>query len=279
MKKKATVINKTIISFYVFLGIFAIITLFPFYWELLTSIKKASELFGNFKPFTLDPSITSYITIFSARPFARYLLNSLVVAGATTLFAIVVSSLTAYAVARLKFRGKTIILGLVLAISMFPQIAIISPIYILIRNLGLRNSYPGLIIPYTAFAVPMAVWYLSAFFKTIPLSLEEAGKMDGATPFQAFYKIIAPLAAPGMFTTAILVFIAAWNEYLFSLTINTDDMMRTVPVGITMYVGQYTIPYGEIAAGVVVVTIPLVIMVLIFQRQIVSGLTSGAVKG
>lgn len=271
--------KRNVVSFYIFLCIFALITLFPFYWEFLTSIKKPGDIFGSFKPFTLDPTLNSYITIFSVRPFAKYLLNSLIVAGVTTLFAIVVSSLTAYAVARLHFKGKSIILGLVLAISMFPQIAIISPIYIFIRNLGLRNSYAGLVIPYTAFAVPMAVWYLSAFFKTIPLSLEEAGKMDGATPFQAFYKIIAPLAAPGMFTTAILVFIAAWNEYLFSLTINTDDLMRTVPVGITMYVGQYTIPYGEIAAGVVVVTVPLVIMVLFFQKQIVSGLTSGAVKG
>lgn len=272
--------KRTTITFYAILVVFAFFTLFPFYWELLTSIKKPGDIFGAaFKPYTLAPTIESYITVFTVKPFAKYLLNSLIIAGLTTLFAIVVSSLTAYAVARLKFRGKSIILGLVLAISMFPQIAIISPIYLFIRNLGLRNSYPGLIIPYCAFAVPMAVWYLSAFFKTIPLSLEEAGKMDGATPFQAFYKIIAPLAAPGVFTTAILVFISAWNEYLFSYTINTDDNMRTVPVGITMYAGQYTIPYGEYAAGVVIVTIPLVIMVLIFQKRIVSGLTSGAVKG
>ncbi|MBZ4646855.1 MAG: trehalose/maltose transport system permease protein [Petroclostridium sp.] len=266
-------------GFYIFLTVFIFIIMFPFYWEFLTSIKTPDEIFTSFKLYTTRPSINSYVTIFSVRPFARYLYNSFIVGSVTTVFSIIIASFTAYAIARLKFKGKSIILGIVLAVSMFPQIAIISPVYLFMKTMGLRNTYLGLIIPYTTFTLPLSVWYLTTFFKEIPFSLEEAAKIDGASPFQAFIKIIAPLAMPGVFTTAILVFIAAWNEYLFALTINPKEEMKTVPVGITMYVGQYTIPWGEIAAAAVVVTVPLIIMVLIFQKRIISGLTSGAVKG
>lgn len=266
-------------GFYIFLVVFVFIVMFPFYWEFLTSIKKPDEIFTSFRLYTTDPTLQSYKTIFSVRPFAKYMMNSFVIASVTTILSIVVASLTAYAVARLKFKGKAVVLGLVLSVSMFPPIAIITPIYRFISSMGLRNTYLGLIIPYTAFALPLAVWYLTTFFKEIPFSLEEAAKIDGASPMQAFLQVIAPLAMPGVFTTSILVFIAAWNEYLFALTINTSDQMRTVPVGITMYVGQYTIPWGEIAAAAVTVTIPLIIMVLIFQKRIISGLTAGAVKG
>ena len=145
--------------------------------------------------------------------------------------------------------------------------------------MGLRNTHVGLIIPYITFSLPLAIWYLTTFYKEIPFSLEEAAKIDGASPFQSFFLVIAPLAAPGVFTTAILVFIGAWNEYLFAFTLNTDDYMRTVTVGITMFNAQYTIPWGDIAAAAVIVTVPLVVMVLLFQKRIVSGLTSGAVKG
>lgn len=165
-----------------------------------------------------------------------------------------------------------------MAISMFPAIATITPIYIFMRNLGLRNTYSGLIIPYTSFALPMAIWYLTSFFKEIPLSIDEAAIMDGASPFQVFTMVITPLAAPGVFTTAILIFITAWNEYIFVFTINTDDVMRTVPVGITMFQSLHTIPWTEISAAIVVVTIPIVILVLIFQRRIIGGLSAGAVK-
>ena len=273
MEKKAG------IGFYIFLVVFIFIVMFPFYWQFLTSLKTPNEIFTTFKLYTTEPSFQSYQTIFSVRPFAKYLYNSFIVGSLTTIFAIVIASFTAYAIARLKFKGKAIILGVVLAVSMFPQIAVISPIYMLIKNLGLRNTHLGLVIPYTTFALPLSVWYLTTFFKKIPFSLEEAAKIDGASIMQTFTRIIAPLAMPGVFTTAILVFIAAWNEYLFALTINVKDEMRTVPVGITMYVGQYTIPWGELAAATVVVTVPLIIMVLVFQKRIVSGLTSGAVKG
>ncbi len=273
MEKKAGV------RFYIFLTTFVFIILFPFYWEVITSLKAPTEIFNGFTLFPKNITFKSYQSVFTLRPFASYLWNSFGVASLTTIYSIVIGSFAAYAVARLKFRGKAIILGLVLAVSMFPQIAIISPVYLFMKAVNLRNTWMGLIIPYTTFAMPLAIWNLSTFFKEIPFSLEEAAKVDGATPFQAFTQVIIPLTAPGMFTTAILVFIAAWNEFLFALTINMQETSKTVPVGIAMFRGQYTIPWGEIAAATVIVTVPLIIMVLSFQKQIVSGLTSGAVKG
>lgn len=265
--------------FYTLLVLFVFAVMFPFYYVFLTSIRKPDEIFSSFSLITLFPSIGSYINAFTVRPFANYLLNSFIVSFASTFLSLVVAAFTAYAVARLRFRGKSVLLGLVLAVSMFPQIAIISPVYIFMKSLGLRNTYPGLIIPYITFALPLAIWYLTTFFKEIPFSLEESAKIDGASPLQTFFLVIAPLAAPGVFTTAILVFINSWNEYLFALTINTEDHMRTVTVGITMFNSQYTIPWGEIAAATVIVTVPLIVMVLAFQKRIVAGLTSGAVKG
>ncbi len=266
-------------GFYIFLVFFLICIVFPFYYILLTSIRKPDEIYSTFNLYTLKPTVQSYINAFTIRPFARYLWNSVVVAFGTTFFSIVIASFTAYAVARLRFKGKSILLGVVLAVTMFPQIAIISPVYIFLKDMGLRNTHLGLIIPYITFSLPLAIWYLTTFFKEIPFSLEEAAKIDGAGPFKTFYLVIAPLAAPGVFTTAILVFIGAWNEYLFALTMNTDDHMRTVTVGITMFNAQFTIPWGDISAAAVIVTVPLIIMVLVFQKRIVSGLTSGAVKG
>ncbi|MFY4775719.1 carbohydrate ABC transporter permease [Metabacillus sp. RGM 3146] len=268
------------ILFYVFLVVFVFFVMFPFLWVLLASIKPATELFGDkaFTPFTDKPSLQNYVSVFMNYPFPRYLWNSFVVAFITTIYTVFVASFAAYAIARLQFKGKTIILGLVLSVTMFPQIAIISPIYIIMKNLHLTNSYLGLIIPDTTIALPLAIWILVTFFRKIPYDLEEAAKIDGASLMQTYWKVIFPLATPGIFTTAILVFIAAWNEFLFALTINTDTDYKTVPVGIALFQGQYTIPWGEISAATVVVTVPLVILVLIFQRRIVSGLTSGSVK-
>lgn len=266
--------------FYVFLALFVFFVMFPFLWVLLSSVKPLSELFGDkaFDWFTSHPTLKSYVSVFVNYPFLRYLWNSTVVATITTVYTVFVAAFAAYAIARLEFKGKTVILGLVLAVSMFPQIATISPIYMFVKKFGLTNSYLGLIIPYTTFALPLSIWLLVTFFRKIPFDLEEAAKMDGATPMQTYFKIILPLAVPGVFTTSILVFIAAWNEFLFALTINTAETYKTVPVGIAMFQGQYTIPWGEISAATVIVTIPLVIMVLLFQRRIVSGLTSGSVK-
>ena len=266
--------------FYVFLVAFMFVVLFPFAWQLIASLKPPAELFGAnaFNPIIQNPTLENYETVFTQRPFGKYLWNSLVVASLTTLYAIIISTFASYAIAWLNFRGKTIILGLVLAVSMFPQIATISPIFMFMQSTGLTNSYLGLIIPYTTFALPLAIWNMTIFFRKIPFDLSEAAKMDGATIMQTLFRVFFPLALPGIFTTAILVFIAAWNEFLFALTINTEEAMKTVPVGIVMFQGQYTIPWGQISAASIIVTVPLVIMVLIFQRRIVSGLTSGAVK-
>ncbi|WP_221568893.1 carbohydrate ABC transporter permease [Alkalihalobacillus sp. TS-13] len=266
--------------FYVGLFVFIFLVMFPFLWILISSLKPVSELFGEkaFIPFTSDPTFENYRSVFVNHPFLTYLKNSLIVSGATTIYTVFIASFAAYAIARMKFRGKTVILGLVLSVSMFPQIATISPIYIILKNLGLTNSYIGLIIPYTTITLPLSIWILVTFFRKIPFDLEEAAKIDGASIMQTYWRVILPLAIPGIFTTAILVFIAAWNEFLFALVLNTQEKFKTVPVGIAMFQGQFTIPWGEISAATVVVTVPLVIMVLLFQRRIVSGLTSGAVK-
>ncbi|QDP41653.1 carbohydrate ABC transporter permease [Radiobacillus deserti] len=265
-------------GFYTFLVIFVFLVMFPFIWVFLTSIKPPGEIFSSFNWFTKNPGLDSYEAALTNRPLLRYMLNSFVVSSLTTVLALAFASFASYAITRLPIRGKGLILGIVLAASMFPQIAIISPMFNLITGLGLRNSYLGLVIPYITISLPLAIWILSTFFQKIPYELEESAKLDGASPFQTFRKIIFPLAAPGVFTTGILVFIAAWNEYLFALTINSSDMWRTVPVGISMYQSQYSIPWGDISAATVIVTIPIVIIVLLFQRRIVSGLTSGSVK-
>lgn len=272
MEKKAG------IGFYIFLILFIFLVMFPFLWVFLTSIKPPNEIFGNFNWFTPNMNFDSYVSAITTRPLFQYMLNSFVVSGATTILSLAFASFTAYAVTRLPIKGKGLILGLVLASSMFPQIAILSPIFDFVTDAGLRNSYLGLIIPYITISLPLAIWILATFFKKIPVELEESAKLDGATPFQTFRKIILPLAAPGVFTTGILVFIAAWNEYLFALAINTDDAWRTIPVGISFYQSEYTVPWGDITAATVIVTIPIVILVLIFQRRIVAGLTSGSVK-
>lgn len=266
--------------FYVFLVVFIFFVMFPFLWILLSSVKPLSELFGNeaFNWFTSNPTIETYVSVFVNYPFLKYLWNSTIVGTITTAYTVFVAAFAAYAIARLDFKGKPLILGVVLSVSMFPQIATISPIYIFLKNFGLTNSYLGLIIPYTTFALPLSIWLLVTFFRKIPFDLEEAAKIDGASRMQTYFKVILPLAVPGIFTTSILVFIAAWNEFLFALTINTADDYKTVPVGIGMFQGQYTIPWGEVSAATVIVTVPLVIMVLLFQRRIVSGLTSGSVK-
>lgn len=266
--------------FYLFLLVFVFVIMFPFLWVLLAALKPPNELFGEqaFSVMIQNPTLDNFTGVFTERPFATYLWNSTVVATLTTLYAITIASFAAYAIAWLPFRGKSIVLGIVLAVSMFPQIATISPIFMFMQSMGLTNSYLGLIIPYTTFALPLAIWNLTVFFRKIPIDLGEAAKVDGASIWQTMTKVFFPLAMPGVFTTAILVFIAAWNEFLFALTINTQEEMKTVPVGIVMFQGQFTMPWGEISAASIVVTVPLIILVLVFQRRIVSGLTSGAVK-
>ncbi|HET7577672.1 MAG TPA: carbohydrate ABC transporter permease [Bacillales bacterium] len=274
MEKKASPL------FYAFLILFVFVVMFPFIWVFLSSIKPPSELFGAnaFDPFADHPTLANYKRVFFDHPFLTYLKNSFIVAGITTIYTVFTASFAAYAIARLEFRGKAFVLGLALSVSMFPQIATVAPIYKILLNVGLTNSYLGLIIPYTVITLPLSIWILVTFFRKIPYDLEESARIDGASLMQTYWRIIFPLAVPGLFTTAILVFIAAWNEFLYALVINTTRSFRTVPVGVALFQGQFTIPWGGISAATVVVTVPLVILVLIFQRRIVSGLTSGSVK-
>jgi multiple sugar transport system permease protein len=254
--------------------------MFPFIWQFLTSMKPPEQI--NKMPPDWWPNrlwIDYYINVFTKRPFLLYLKNSAIVSVATTLVSLVIGSFCAYALARLHFSGKKIILALVLSVSMFPHIATLSPIFLFLREMKLLNTYTGLVLPYTTFALPLTIWTLTSFFRELPKELEEAAIIDGCSRMKAFWKVTVPLAAPGMFTTAILVFIAAWNEFLYAFSFMTRDEMRTVPPGIAMFPGEHDLPWGDIAAASVVVTIPLIILVLAFQRRIITGLTSGGVKG
>ncbi|MDF2934828.1 MAG: transporter permease [Paenibacillaceae bacterium] len=267
--------------FYAGVAVFVLSVLFPFLWVFLASVKGAGYLYGQYAFKLLVPaySLENYVRVFAHHPFGRYLLNSLIVAAMTMLFSVAVASFAAYAVARLHFWGKSVFLGTLLAVSMFPQIVIISPLFLFMQSTGLRNTYPGLLLPYTVFALPLAIWYMTSFFSRIPRELEEAAQIDGASILQVLARIVLPLASPGLFTTAIIVFVDAWHEFFFALTLNTKQSMMTVPVGIAMFQGEFTFPWGEISAAAITVTIPIVFFVLLFQRRIVSGLTSGAVKG
>jgi multiple sugar transport system permease protein len=253
--------------------------LLPFLWQLLTSLKPTSEISALPPLFPTRPVLDHYLAIFQDRPFDRFILNSVIVASLTTLACLSIGSLAAFAIAKLQFRGRNILLFLALSISMFPPIATVSPLYLLIRALGWRDTYAGLVIPYTTFALPLAIWILWSVFKEIPDELYLAALVDGCTPFQVFIRIFLPLAAPGIGTAAILVFIFAWNEFLYALTFTSTETMRTIPVAIALFPGLHEIPWGEIAAATIVVTAPLILLVLLFQRRIVSGLTAGSVKG
>jgi multiple sugar transport system permease protein len=257
-----------------------VFALVPVLWIVSLSLKPNKDL-GDHRFLPTHITFENYSGIFKDTQFTSALRNSIGIALIATLIAVILGSMAAYALARLEFPGKALILSSALAIAMFPPIAIVGPIFNIWRNVGLYDTWPGLIIPYMTFTLPLAIYTLSAFFREIPWELEQAAQVDGATPFQAFRRIIVPLAAPGVFTTAILVFIFAWNDFLFAISLTSTDSSRTVPASIAFFTGntQFSQPVGSIAAAAVVVTVPVIIMVLIFQRRIVAGLTAGAVKG
>ena len=266
--------------------------LLPVLWLISLSLKapesisvtpETANLGDRFLP--TDLTLDNYDALFSGgfddSPFIQPLINSILISLIATSIAIVLAAFTAYAIARLTFPGKALILAGALAIAMFPAISTVGPLFDMWRALGLYDTYLGLIIPYLAFALPLAIYVLVAFFREIPWDLEQAAAVDGATPFQAFTKVIVPLAAPGVFTAAILVFIFCWNDFLFAISLTSSDASRTVPAALAFFTGesQFTAPTGNIAAAAVIVTIPIIIFVFIFQRRIVAGLTAGAVKG
>jgi multiple sugar transport system permease protein len=254
--------------------------LLPVAWIISLSLKPAADITdGNFIPTSV--TFDNYKNIFDQDVFTSALRNSIGIALISTVIAVALATTAAYAIARLDFPGKKLLLGAALAIAIFPQISVVSPLFDIWRRVGLYDTWAGLIIPYLTFTLPLAIWILSAFFREIPWELEQAAEADGATPYQAFRRVIVPLAAPGMFTAAILVFIFAWNDFLFAISLTSTNRARTVPAAIAFFQGtsQFQQPTGQIAAAAVVITIPVLIVVLLFQKRIVSGLTSGAVKG
>jgi len=254
--------------------------LLPVAWIISLSLKQTKDL-NDRRFFPASVSFDNYRIIFSDTQFPAALWNSIGIALIATLLSVTLAMFTAYALVRLEFPGKKMILAGALAIAMFPSVSIIGPLFNLWRYLGLFDTWAGLILPYMTFTLPLAIWTLSAFFREIPWDLDKAARIDGASSLQAFRYVIAPLAAPGVFTSAILVFIFAWNDFLFATTLTSTNAARTVPAAIAFFTGssQFEQPTGSIAAASVVVTVPIIIVVLMFQRRIVSGLTAGAVKG
>jgi multiple sugar transport system permease protein len=258
----------------------AVCSLVPVVWIVMLSLKTpATATDGSFIPHHW--TLSNYKDIFKEGIFTSALRNSIGIGLISTALAVLLASMAAYAIARLDFPGKRAILAVSLAVVMFPQISLVGPLYNLWRQIGLYDTWPGLIIPYMTFALPLSIYVLSSFFREIPWELEQAAQVDGATPFQAFRKVIAPLAMPGIVTTFIIVFMICWNDFVFAISLTSTTNAETVPAAIAQFPGasQFTQPIGDIAAAAVVVTVPVMLLVLLFQRRIVAGLTAGAVKG
>lgn len=266
-------------AFYFLTAGVVIMSLLPFLWFVNTSLKTEIEVTAI--PPVLIPSgdLHFYASGIERYDLLHYLKNSIIVAGGTTVITLFISIFAGYAVSRLRFRYKGIIMGSLLVVSMFPQISIAGPVWRMLLSLGWLNTYQGLILPYVTLTLPLGVWIVASFFKELPAELEDAARIDGCGHFQTLYRVILPLAAPGIFTASILVFIYAWNEFFFALLIMTQQEFQTLPVGIALFQGQYTMPWGEIAAASTVATVPLVVLVFLFQKRIVRGLSSGAIKG
>jgi trehalose/maltose transport system permease protein len=278
--KPGELINK--ILFYILVLIILIYTIFPFYWAIVTSLKQPARLFDtpvNYLPYAF--TLENYRQAYSNPNFLPALRNSTIITLVTVGLSLMLGSFAAYAMGRLKFRGRTFILYLTLSMTMFPAIAIVGSLYQLVVRFNMYNTLSALILSYIVFTLPFTVWTLTNFFKAMPGELEEAALVDGATPFQTFYKVLLPLAAPGLVTTGLLAFIGAWNEFLFALTFTQDYRARTAVVFVGTFAGEqaFSLPWGSIMALSVTLTIPLIVLVLFFQRRIIAGLTAGAVKG
>jgi trehalose/maltose transport system permease protein len=267
-------------AFYLLLAAIGIYTVFPFYWAIVSSLKSGSALFQvEFWP--AHPQWHNYVAVFREQPFGRNILNSLFVAVSTVALSLALALAAAWALGRVRFRGRTLLLFVILGVSMFPQIAVLSGMFELINSLGLYNNLLALSFSYLIFTLPFTVWVLTTFMRELPRELEEAAIVDGAMPLTIVTRVFIPLMGPALVTTGLLAFIAAWNEFLFALTFTLTSEMRTVPVAIALISGasEHELPWGNIMAASVIVTVPLIVLVLVFQRRIVSGLTAGAVKG
>lgn len=272
--KRAAKITSAII-----IAAFLAVIVFPFFWILITSFKPSSEIFGKDTAFNVianNPTLVNFKAVLD-KGILNSVKNSFIVATITTLYVVSVATLSAYIIARVRFKGKGLVLGLILSVSMFPQMVVVGPIFNMFYKLDLLNSY-FVTLAYSSITLPAAVWIMVAHFKRIPISIEEAASIDGCSQWKTLWKVIFPIALPGVFTSAIMTFIAAWNEYLLTMTLNADKQFQTVPVAINALRTQFSILWGEITAATVIVVIPTLIIVLLFQKQIVSGMTSGAVK-
>ena len=257
------------------------VSIYPFIYAVSTSLKTGTALF-NTEIFPTDPHFRNYKALFQGgQPFGKSLYNSLCIAFLTVGFAMLMGITAAYALGRIRFQGKGLLLICILAVSMFPQVAVLSGMFELIQFLGLYNKALGLVVPYTIFTLPFTVWIMTTFMREIPLELEEAAIMDGCGPLRIIFQVFIPILWPALISTALLAFIGAWNEFLFALTFVINDTERTVPVAISLISGTtaFEIPWGTIMAGSVLVTMPLLALVFVFQKRIVSGLTAGAIKG
>jgi trehalose/maltose transport system permease protein len=268
------------VLFYILVLFLLAFNLFPFLWAVLSSFRPSSELFST-QIFPRALTLAHYVDVFRDPRFMASLANSIIISGSTVIISLAFGSLCAYALGRLPFRFKAPVLYLVLTMTMFPQISVLSGLFVMLKTLGLFNTRQGLVLTYLIFTLPFTIWVMTQYFRSMPKDLEEAAYVDGASPLAVFWKILLPLTVPGLVSTGLLAFIAAWNEFLFALTFTVTDTMKTVPVAISQFSGSSSFeqPWGSIMAASMVVTIPLIILVLIFQGRIVSGLTAGAVKG
>ena len=272
--------NKTFnIVCWIFVVIFLMITIFPFFWILISSFKPESEIFGAnaYRILAENPTLENYRTVIVEKGMLRAIGNSFVMSAATTFYVVIVASMSAYIISRFKFKGKALLMGLILAVAMFPQMIVVGPIFNMFYKLKILNTY-WVCLAYSTITLPSAVWIMVAHFNQVPLALEEAAKIDGCSTWGMLWRIIFPIAAPGVFTTAIMSFISAWNEYLLSCTLNINENIQTVPVRLSYLKDQFTVFWSQIAAATVVVVIPTLLIVLLFQKQIVAGISNGAVK-
>ncbi|MFN6991293.1 MAG: carbohydrate ABC transporter permease [Fervidobacterium sp.] len=256
--------------------------IFPFYWAIISSLKTNLELFeSNPTLWPKMPTFSNYVKVFQERPFHVNIINSIIVSGITTFTTLIFGSFAGYAIARLHMHGKAFVMAFILSVSMFPQISILGSLFVILRKLGFINTYQGLILPYVAITLPLTTWILQNFFRDLPKEIEEAAAIDGCSRLRTLFQIVFPMSAPGLVATGLLTFISAWNEFLFAFTFMQKPDYYTVPVAIAMFAGrsQYEQPWGQLMAAAVIVTVPLVALVLIFQNRIIAGLSSGAVKG
>jgi len=249
----------------------------PFAWQLVASIRPEAEQTGLGLP--SRPTLEAYVAVFEGRPFARAMLNGLGVASLTVVLCLVIGAPAAFALAKLPVPGRGALLAVALGASMFPPIAAVGPLFLVVRALGLRDQLAGLVLPHATFGLPLTLWVLTAHFRALPAELYKAARVDGCTAFSAFWRVLLPLSAPGLASTSLLVFIFSWNEFLYALTFTSTPESRTVPVAIALFTAEHSEPWAQLAAASVIVTLPLVALTLLFQRKLVASLTAGAVKG